>query len=401
MQRFLFTEATGKEPNTPIKRDREKERENELIEEAELMHRATRYKQTALEGSNLNIRNAHPKDAFITFDDPSHVYTVNGKKMEISVTEFKSMFFPKFDQEKALQSIFNPTATVEEMGKMIVRRDHKTSDYKGCDREGVLNKWDSNRTDGTLVHDAIERYNISLGDVNPIILTLDERKARITHPRGSDGPAIDSIHHNCLNQYLEFEEMWYAQGWRMYRVEWSVYSEKYGIAGSIDAVCSRVDKITGATEYAILDWKRSKKSFKTNNGRALYQNKAYYPLNDLMNTDIEAYNFQMNIYMEILTEYGIRATMAKLIQINPLKHIAEVHDCTLRPELTRRCFEIWSNFKERRGKFLDWEKSGQYSPSVLHPSYPLPCFFENKTEFENTTDKEDNEIDLENVNNIT
>ena len=51
--------------------------------------------------------NAHPRDAFIQFDEPTHVYTVHGDKTFMSVTTWNHHHFPKFDADKIINQIIS------------------------------------------------------------------------------------------------------------------------------------------------------------------------------------------------------------------------------------------------------------------------------------------------------
>ena len=55
---------------------------------------------------SLAIKNAHPRDADITFDPEPHIYTVKGEQGYTSVTTWVHQHFDGFDADKILDNMF-------------------------------------------------------------------------------------------------------------------------------------------------------------------------------------------------------------------------------------------------------------------------------------------------------
>ncbi len=106
----------------------------------------------------LAKKNAHPRDAYIAFDEPTHVYTITHPETGIpdstfmSVTTWNHHHFAKFDSEKIVNQI-------------IGSKKHKTDPtykYYQMTKDQILAMWDANRDQasgaGTNMHYDIECY---------------------------------------------------------------------------------------------------------------------------------------------------------------------------------------------------------------------------------------------------
>ena len=142
----------------------------------------------------LSFQNKHPRDDSIVFDEPTHVYTVNGtSKGWISCTKFIHNVFPHFDADAII-------------AKMMASPKWPNNKYYGKTAKQIKDEWDANgraaSSQGTAMHLAIEQF-----------------------------------YHLVP-----------------YRSEWEVWSEEYKLAGSIDMVFHKKSD----DSYVIYDWKRSK-----------------------------------------------------------------------------------------------------------------------------------------------
>jgi hypothetical protein len=64
------------------------------------------YRMPAQPWQELTFKNAHPRDAHMTFDEPTHIYTIKGSsKGVISCTGFLHEFFSHFDAEAVIANI--------------------------------------------------------------------------------------------------------------------------------------------------------------------------------------------------------------------------------------------------------------------------------------------------------
>lgn len=209
-----------------------------------------------------NEKNAHCRDGLIDFDPSLHVYTVAGRQLE-SVTTVVESCFEKFD-----------------------------TDYwakRKCpeDPESLKRQWEEKareaRDAGTLMHDRIERTYLGL--------PLD------------DDAATDPTFSRFLGFKREFPLT-------PYRTEWRIFSERYGIAGTLDFLAVGCDG-----RFVIYDWKRSTKVVDENGRIQLgrYPKYALRPLSRLPDTTYHHYALQVSIYRFILAEhYGIDVDSAYL-----------------------------------------------------------------------------------------
>lgn len=59
-----------------------------------------------IEPTFLAIKNVHPRDKFITFDEGPHIYTVHGEQGYTSVTTWNHSHFAEFNKDAILDGIF-------------------------------------------------------------------------------------------------------------------------------------------------------------------------------------------------------------------------------------------------------------------------------------------------------
>jgi len=112
--------------------------------------------------SNLAAKNAHPKDKNITFDEPTHIYTINGSsKGVISVTKLIGSMHSKFDADKIIR-------------KMKASPNWPESPYFGKTDAEIKKQWNDNAaqasTAGTALHLAIEEYLDGADPTNKAIM---------------------------------------------------------------------------------------------------------------------------------------------------------------------------------------------------------------------------------------
>jgi len=236
----------------------------------------------------LTFQNAHPRDAHITFHEPTHKYYVNGScQGNISCTGFIHEFFEHFD----------PAAIIAKMKKSST---WMTSPYYGKTDKEIMAEWNANGKQaseaGTAMHLAIEQYlHGSPEQIQPDILGSVEWKY--------------------------FMKFWADCGHDLepYRSEWEVFTDtianadaserKIKLCGSIDMVFRR--KSDG--KFVIYDWKRSKEIKSDNQYK-----KGLAPLNHLPDTNYWHYTMQLNVYKWILeTYYGLEVADLYLVILHP------------------------------------------------------------------------------------
>uniref|UniRef100_A0A6C0DGQ4 PD-(D/E)XK endonuclease-like domain-containing protein n=1 Tax=viral metagenome TaxID=1070528 RepID=A0A6C0DGQ4_9ZZZZ len=221
----------------------------------------------------LSRRNVHERDQYITFDEPTHTYTVKGTyKGYISVTKIIHGLFPEFDAVKVIR-------------QMRAKPDFDKGEYAGMTDRQIMAKWKEGSQAGTNLHLAIEQFlNEAPQLINPEILKTVE--------------------------WTYFMRFWdkYKDQITPYRLEWEVWIEELKLAGSIDGVFKKTDGT-----YAIYDWKRSK-DIKMENR---YQS-GFGPIAHLPHTNYWHYTIQLNIYRWILERYyGLVISEMFLVILHP------------------------------------------------------------------------------------
>jgi hypothetical protein len=230
---------------------------------------------TATAPNFLAIKNAHPRDEFITFDEGPHIYTIHGKQGYTSVTTWNHHHFPVFDSGKIIDNILNNS-------KHMTEPKYK---YYMMTREQINEMWDKNRDDaasaGTKMHFDIECFYNGIIKENT------------------------SIEFGYFKKFVaDFPEL------IPYRTEWMVYYEELKISGSIDMLFENPD---GTLE--IYDWKRAKEiAYDTSFG-----NFATTPcIAHLPDTNFHHYSLQLNMYRIILEhKYGKKINGMYLVCLHP------------------------------------------------------------------------------------
>lgn len=225
--------------------------------------------------SLLAVKNKHPFDDHVVFDEEPHDYYIDGSKENIiSATTFIHQFFHHFDPDKAINMIFR-------------NRKYKTDPtykyYKLC-REDIKEMWGKNGKDaseqGTELHLYIELF------LNGIPRNNSSIEATYFHEFMKDHPDLE-----------------------IYRTEMIVFSKELLLAGSIDAIFRNPDG-----SLSLCDWKRSKEikfePFRNQRGKA--------PFTNLPDCNYYHYCLQLNLYRMMLeTYYGFRIRDMFLVVMHP------------------------------------------------------------------------------------
>jgi len=224
----------------------------------------------------LAIKNEHPRDQHISFEEGPHIYTVLGERNTYtSVTTWVHQQFSHFDSN----------AIIEKILQSPKRTDPKYK-YYGKTREDIEAEWEANRlaasSAGTKMHLDIEHFYNEI----PVENT--------------------SIEYSYFEQFVKtFPNL------EAYRTEWMVYHEELKISGSIDMVFR--DTVTG--QFYIYDWKRSKEIKYDDN----YCDFSSSPcLNGIPNLNFWHYSLQLGIYKAMLeSKYDMIISGMFLVVLHP------------------------------------------------------------------------------------
>ncbi len=221
----------------------------------------------------LSKKNAHQRDAHISFDEGPHIYTIDGDSDYMSVTSWNSTHFPKFDADSVISKMMNSPRWSK-------------SPYFGMTREEIKMKWNNDGIEaseaGTKMHYNIECFY-----------------------NGMDVEDDGSLE---WKYFREFNE---AVGNELtpYRTEWMVWDKELRLAGSVDMLFENPD---GTLQ--IYDWKRSKKVVKENKWASAIVD----CISHLPDANFWKYSLQLNTYKWILEKnYGKKISNMFLVWLHP------------------------------------------------------------------------------------
>jgi ATP-dependent exoDNAse (exonuclease V) beta subunit len=268
----------------------------------------------------LKKRNAHHRDQYLKFDEPTHKYThtkdINSEY--ISVTTWIHSHFPEFNSDEIIDKM------------MKGKNWNENNKYWGLTKEEIKNQWKENADSvsslGTEMHFKIECFmnnnilqgNYSHEDLNEFYISRDYK----------DETKEWQYFLNFVRDYPELVP---------YRTEWAVFDQHLKLAGSIDMLYKNKDGT-----LSIYDWKRAKEITKKNNFNKFAIAECIKHLPD---TNFWHYALQLNIYKAILeTNYKILIKDLYLVRLHP---DAENYELIKLPILTK---EINDMFKEKQLK---------------------------------------------------
>ena len=223
----------------------------------------------------LAVKNAHIRDADISFEEGPHIYTVLGDRGGYtSVTTWNHRHFADFNADEIIN-------------KMLKSKNMNDPKYKyyGMTREQIKMLWDTKRDcaagAGTKMHYDIECYYNGMTVSN------------------------DSIEYKYFQQFVhDFPEL------KPYRTEWMVYYEELKISGSIDMIFENPD---GTLQ--IYDWKRCQE-IKHEPDFGKYA--VTHCVSHLPDTNFWHYALQLNVYKTILEhKYDKKVTGLYLVCLHP------------------------------------------------------------------------------------
>lgn len=221
----------------------------------------------------LQIKNHHPRDDRIIFDEGPHIYTIDGDSTSFtSCTTWIHSHFSHFDADAVIDKIFKS-------GK-INNPDYK---YYNMTKEEIKASWSGNEASklGTEMHYDIECYYNDWDVKN------------------------DSVEYSYFKQFAsDYSHL------KPFRTEWIIFHEELKLAGSIDMVF----KDDNGDLY-VYDWKRSKEitPIAFGNKKALTSCISHLP-----DANFYHYSLQLNVYRTILEEkYGKKIKGMALVRFHP------------------------------------------------------------------------------------
>ncbi len=231
---------------------------------------------------NINTRNKHQRDESIRFIPISHRYyftqSDGSKKSLKSVTSIISDGFGHvFDTELV---IF----------KMMKSEKWKTNPLYGKSPKEIAEIWKQKATTtqvaGTRLHAMIEDFLLEM-----------------------DCFSETSRQEPEFLQFLEFHNNQLQKGASPHRVEWCVYDEDLGVAGTIDMLYKNADG-----SYTICDWKRTLPQEK----ESFYEKTKNQALDGIHDSKQNRYALQVSAYREILErKYGLQVSHCAVVHFHP------------------------------------------------------------------------------------
>ena len=338
----------------------------DIIEHAEKDKQAALIvENTEVVKPNLNVYHAHKRDADICRhpDESLHIYLYKGKPVKASGTEFKKNFFPLFDADKVIAGLYRVSKCETETYKSC-----RGSEYDGKTRKEIAEMFMSGAEKGTDVHFCCEKY-IDFVFENPDTLkkyTYNQKIETYLKPNNIIAQKYKRLIHygrrfvSLIDEYLE-------RGWKPYRTEWIIYDETIDLAGCIDAVFWRTNKM-GQIEYRLVDWKTAKSDI-----RKIWGNKyAYFPINHLANNKVVEYSVQLQLYAYILkTRYNILINDIYMVVFYP----DDKEEIPAIPIDIAALIAVYVNNQNLVDNTLRWFKDGECS-NFQFPKFPMPPYFE-------------------------
>ena len=233
----------------------------------------------------------HSRDAYITFEEEGHKYTINGETNYTSVTTWLKKFFYPFNDELIITN-------------MMKSPKWPDSKYFGMTKEEIKKQWRDNGNEaaklGTAMHKMFEDHYNGL------------------YVDGSNNGVEYEYFQNFITDHPNLKP---------FRSEWTVYDEDLRLSGSIDMLFINDDGT-----LSIYDWKRCKSMDKT----VSFNKYAKPPIRHIPDTNFWHYSIQLNAYKMIIErKYGYTIKDMFLVCIHPdldtnyQKHEVETMDLSI------------------------------------------------------------------------
>ena len=149
-----------------------------------------------------------------------------------------------------------------------------------------------------------------------------------------------NLFHSCVQRIFE------PRGWKVFRVEWSIYCDDAMVAGQIDAIFIAPDG------YHMVDWKRCRELLDPT-AKLSFCRYGRPPCAELLDNACNHYFIQQNMYGVILERhYNISLASMSLAQFHP--DLSEFNFVEV-PDYRSFAASILDDFAQRRERNMPWE----------------------------------------------
>lgn len=294
-----------------------------------------RYRPPAHRIKLLQQRHEHERDRRIHFLEGPHLYIVDEKPLEISVTGIVSAHTEPFDADRIvavmaagrgqawprLAYAVNTVACDAPRGGMVllVSDDSGKTLWAGFAPEAATVEWGLERArKRERAVRSVTWYTFERA------MTVEEIKTKWSR-NATEKANLGTEAHLCMELWANSEPCrWCAElrnglrfvrdhllplGAKAFRTEWEIFAETEGFAGSVDFVAQLPDG-----SLVIVDWKRTEK----HEVHSAFNKTMSAPLSHLDDVDVCKFCLQLSTYQYVLeTYYGYTVTALALCSIHP------------------------------------------------------------------------------------
>lgn len=285
---------------------------------------------------------SHPRDKAISFDARTHTYTVNGEKMQTSVTGLIDEYFYGFPANSIVK-------------KMLESKDfpHKPIHQK----YHIMPIW----------AEVIDDAKMPIDAWKPGAVLRDQAEAESVIKKSWSAPGLKAAKegtklHKQIEDYIKYDKMpemtkefemfltyhnnMLSKGYIPYSSEQKVYDVDLQLAGCVDMLYVKDNEIY------LVDWKRSKQVLFKHPDDTKRKKKGKNLLKTYDDCNGVHFTFQLNIYKELLEmHYGSKVVTMEVVVFHP------DNDSYLSYNIENKKEVVQTMFEERRAKARGSERS--------------------------------------------
>lgn len=228
----------------------------------------------------LDKLNPHPRDQHILFDEGPHKYYVYRKMWPTSTTSWIGQFHVEFDADT--------------VAPVMVRKEKFSKcqgDYKKY--EPIVRRWREEELHIDEVVSLVKEWWKANGEEASALGTRMHKQIEDYINEYAEGVPGPLDHPDRLtpefSQFLEYWKIMTEKGFRPYRTEMKVFSEKYRLCGTVDMLF-----IDPQGRYRLRDWKRSKKI------DTFSRDFCHPPFQRFRSCNFIKYSMQLHFYAKVL-----------------------------------------------------------------------------------------------------